>query len=292
MSALPYAPQDIILHRKPATYFMLLPSSERISFCPACVKDDLKTKKTAIWRERWSFGWYVICEKHQCSLHSLGTECSFKSTKYRAQEACKFLIENVRATSRNCLPDEIDSSSVYFYRPFEELAHQIRDLAFIMQARIQKLIDYRPYLASSELTVIHDLMKIMLRSHLRNVEAPPFCYHLVRKLTGRNLSVPRSSACDASVALSGISQIVDPFPRLLAMALSGYLLGLPGTKTIWVRASKMFAEIGMLVPCDKRLLYAALAGAPEAGIKSWFLERIKMYPIEIRKLCREFCVED
>ncbi|MGF0238156.1 TniQ family protein [Rhodococcus sp. IEGM1300] len=292
VSMLPYIPPDLSLHKKPATFFMLIPSSERINFCPACVKDDLKTKKTAVWREQWSLGWYVICVKHRCILCSLGTEHRVGSTKYRAEKACKFLIEHGYLSPQSHQSNEHPlSSKLPIGRPIRELAKEIDGLAFIMQLRIQQLIMYKPSISSGELALIYDLMSVMLRSHVRRTEATPFCYQLVKKITGRNFSIPRQLSGDASVALSGIAQVVEPYPRLLAMALSAFLLELPGSQARWLRASQLFAEMGMLVPGDKGLLYAALAGVPELGIKSWFFKQMSKYPIELRMLCRKFSLD-
>ena len=292
VSTLPCIPRDLSLHRTPMTSFMLIPSLERINFCPACVKDDVKTKKTTIWREQWAFGWYVICVKHQCALCSLGTEYRCGSTKYRAENACRFLIENRYISSESHLENECHfSSELSSYRPAGALVNEINGLAFIMQARIQLLITYKPSIANAELTLIYDLMKVMLRSHVRRIEAPPFCYQLVKKITGRNFSIPRQFSGDASVALLGVAQVIEPYPRLLAMALSAFLLELPGSQARWLRASKLFAEMGMLVPGEKKLLYTALAGPSEFGIKSWFSKRTLVYPIELRGLCRKFCLD-
>lgn len=292
VSMLPYIPPDLSLHKMPATSFMLIPSLERINFCPACVKDDLRTKKTAVWREQWSLGWYVICVKHRCTLCSLGTEHRVDSTKYRAEKACKFLIENAYLNPHSRQSNEYPLSSVLpIDRTVKVLANEIDGLAFIMQLRIQQLTMYKPSIASAELALIYDLMSVMLRSHVRRIEAAPFCYQLVKKIKGRNFSIPRQLSGDASVALSGIAQVVEPYPRLLAMALSAFLLELPGSQARWLRASQLFAEMGMLVPGDKGLLYAALAGVPELGIKSWFFKRISRYPIELRMLCRKFSLD-
>lgn len=292
VSALPYIPSCLSLHRVPATFFMLIPSSERINFCPVCVKEDLKTNKTAVWREQWSFGWYVVCVKHQCELCSLGAGYRIGSTKHRGEQACKFLIENGYINPEKHQSNKYNLSSMSsIYKPAATLAYEISGLAFIMQARVQQLIRYKPSIASAELNLIYDLMKVMLRSHVRRIEAPPFCYQLVKIITGRNFSIPRQFSGDALEALLGIAQVIEPYPRLLAMALSAFLLELPGSYARWLRASQLFAEMGMLVPADKGLLYAALAGTPELGIKSWFYKRTSMYPIEIRVLCRKFCLD-
>lgn len=288
ISALPYAPLDISSRARPKAEFMLAPSLGRVNFCPTCVKSDMKTVKTAVWREAWSFGWYVICETHKAKICSLGLSL-IRSTEHRATQACRIVVDQeyqqaiAASVSLNRSKSEVASAAL-----LSRLDSEIVNLALLLQRRIIVLVACEERIAGPELAVIHDLFSLALRSHVHYVEPRPFCFQIAKKITGRDFSIERKEFKDAGNIFSAHIEIKEPYPRLLALAIISFLLGLPGAKRRWARVSILLGYMGMLIPKDRRVLYLLVAGTPEIGGRRWFESRIQNYPAELRVLCKRF----
>ncbi|PTQ66760.1 hypothetical protein [Pseudomonas sp. GV071] len=288
IALLPFAPPDIFFRSKSKTGFMLAPPLRRVNFCSDCVKGDMKAVKTAVWREAWSYGWYVICEIHGTKMCSLGFNLS-RSTEHRATEACRIVIdqEYQHEVTSSVWPIHA-KSSVNGAALLSRLDHEVVNLALLLQQRIMLLVAWEESIAGPELAVVYDLFSLILRGHTHYVEPRPFCFQVAKKITGRNFSVERTVFRHEDDRFSAHLEIKEPYPRLLALAIISFLLGLPGAAKRWDRVRILLGYKGMMIPKNKALLYLLVSGNPEVGGRRWFESRIQMYPLELRALCKRF----
>jgi len=288
-SYLSAVPVDIFVHSSPVSTHYLLPSMHRTNFCRACVVEDLGTARTAVWRQSWSYGWYVVCDKHICEMTSPRRYYPIRYVGLRSEIACRVSLEapidtlNIARFIDNDLAIDCDQ------RRFDRIKILITEIAINAQNNIRHLILLRTEAASAELKVIQDLTSIILRRHRRGIESEPYCFQLAKKLTGQSHALGSSSRILNKQALTGQYEVSDNFTRMLALAIVAVLMRYPEANRNWTKAATLFGESGFLAPQNRSKLYDASVGEPPSYTRQWFKRRLNAYPVEFRILCTEFC---
>ncbi|SFU20551.1 TniQ family protein [Pseudomonas marincola] len=272
---------------KPYTQFYLLDSASRISFCPACAEEDLKSARTIIWRIHWSYGWYVVCLEHSCMLMTISKGNYISRVGQRTESALRMLACRPHAKYSVSLlpPDSITTSTIP--HNFMRAECEILDIALRVQKRIMYLIEAGNY-GCSELAMISDLLALTLRGHVRGKEIIPYSYRLAKQLTGIGYSNYIDMGSKHATVMTGEYAVCASYPRMIGLALTAAIIRHSGVDFRWYRVCDLLAERGILVPRTSKLLYLAVVGGADTAEHRWYLKRVKSYPIELRKICKEY----
>ncbi|WP_122664459.1 TniQ family protein [Pseudomonas viridiflava] len=253
----------------------LLPPSQRLQFCHCCVAEDLKRSRMPIWRHAWSSIYIPMCVEHEEVLSSLAGDYECHDIFDRGAQASRHIINNMYylhdfAGDR---PEWLCSQPTTFSGVMGEIDCLLKDTCLIIQRDIEGRVATGCD-EGNKLRLVVNLYTAILRRHRRGIDPTPYCLVIAGKIK-RILYLPEQARSDSiNDILDGFTDRLDPYVRMVALAIIAVLLGYQNCEKNWSEIARLFRSTGVLMPDTASGLYGLVTGGEETGIRNWITKQV------------------
>ncbi|MCW8277247.1 TniQ family protein [Pseudomonas sp. PCH199] len=297
---LPIPVPNLISQSAAECWWTLPTHRNRIHFCPQCAIEDLAFTRVPVWRRNWLHWWYLLCDKHYSVMRPLTGQYCVLNVVDRSIAAMKMVIDG---QSKSHSDNDLFGNLVPFSNfellcgrgpnkyPEMQLALTVfSKMASPVQAEIASYYSIPGLETPPErVTMILDLLNLLLRRHVKGIDPPAYAYQLFNVFFWRpEYQYNQGSREDVASLIDRACEGVDPFIRLVAMAIASYLLDYPNSDFLWGVIADSSARLGALVPDSRGWLYAVICGPTDIPLKSWYIDRIATYSTVGRDQCLKF----
>lgn len=299
-ATLPFPAPDLVAQSVSDPWWVLSGHRNRVSFCTQCALEDLHRTRIPVWRRRWSHWWYVICDNHHYAMRSLTGPYRVLNVLDRATAASRLVIdkqveiesENRRYHGTIYIPD-LGQSLVRGGTAFSHMQTALDafgEMAWLVQNDIAFFYrDHYLEAAPERVVMILDLVRLLLRRHIRGVDAPPYAYQLFNIFYWRPDYQYHSGESESpDVIFDRVEETLDSLLRLVAFSIVSVLFNYPGANSLWRIIVESGARIGALIPDTVGWLYASISGPIDSPARQWYSERVASYSGSAQDQCREF----
>jgi len=262
------------------SFWPVLPFYNRISYCPHCIIDDMQTLHECYWRSDWEHYWCVICLRHGVRLVDIPNSAyAFETFGNRFGDA---FADALKRTS-------IDQY-LFFHARHGELPLSPRHHASLKPGVLQPIMTFKLAISSLALT-----LQRLVTNHLSGEKVRFGCLPIIQDLM-RLAMRPTTEFCDAFPIGHVLSQHfgfikygkikwtdigIDEFleradgyssvwMRLIAMAITCYVLKLEHANYWWAQMVQSSRELGHNLPDSPEQVYRNLLSGSYWGLRAWF----------------------
>jgi hypothetical protein len=298
--SLPFPAPDLMSQSAAESWWALPNHRSRVNFCTQCVLDDLALSRVPVWRRNWSHWWYTLCDKHCRIMRPLTGQYRILNVVDRSAAAMKMVIDS----QNKACPDNdyfakigLFSDSKLFhggdlnrYSEMQLALAVFSKMASPVQAEMASFYSVHGFEAPPERVIlILDLVRLLLRRHIRGIDPPAYAYQLFNVFFWRpEYQYHSGSREDVTRVFGRVEEGVDPLIRLVALAIISYLLSYPNANFLWEIIVESGARLGVLIPDSIGWLYAVISGPADTTAKNWYVQRIATYSDAGQDQCRKF----
>jgi len=262
------------------SFWPIVPFYNRTSYCPYCLMEDMQTIHECYWRSDWEHYWYVICLRHggrmvdipnvNYTFETLGNKFgdafadALKGPLIDQQRFIDAWHGELRFWPWECVPQESDVA-----KPLMVFKLAISSLAFILQQFVANHLNGTEVKFGC-LPVIRDLMKLAMRPTTEFCESFPIAHLISQRLGLKKYRKAKWTDIGVDEFLKQADRYSSVWIRLIAMAVTCYVLKLERSNYWWVQLVQSYRELGHILPGSPEQVYWSLLSGSYWGLREWF----------------------